>query len=508
MSANKQIAKNLAFNIAVFIINSGISFFLSPYLIKSVGKEAYSFYPLISNIVHYANIVTTAVGSMAGRFITMEIYGGRVKEAESYFNSVLLANWILSLFFSLLTLVGVIYIADILTIPYYLLKDVRWIFALSSIAMIITLNSDLLGIGTYIKNRIDLNSLMRMVAAVVNVLFIIVLFWQCNPSIVYIGIAALASAIVGIFFNMFYKRTLLPELSIRPISSFSLTKMKTLVFSGIWNSVNQLSNVLLTHIDLLITNIFISAAATGDFALVKMAPNLIYTLLALLSGSFIPNFNILYAKKKTEELLHEIKKAMKIVGILICVPIGFLLVFAGEFFQLWVPSVNSNYLFWLSFITVLPMIFGSSINPIFGVFSVTNKLKIPSMVLLIAGVLNTLAIYILLKTTNLGIWSIPIVSAIQQGIRNFFFTPIYASICLKQRIYTFYPTLFKCCLALIVVCLVGLFIKDLLTNVSWFMLIVKAMLLFFLSMLINMYIILNKNERCFIKTKVWGFVRK
>ena len=178
MSANKQIVKNLIFNIGVFIINCSISFFLSPYLIKTVGKEAYSFYPLISNIVQYSNVITTAIGSMAGRFITMELYGGRIKEAESYFNSVLLANLLLSLFFSMLTIVGVIFIAEILTVPDQLLNDVRWIFALSSIAMILSLNSELLGIGTYIKNRIDLNSLMRMFAAIANVVCIVFFFFH------------------------------------------------------------------------------------------------------------------------------------------------------------------------------------------------------------------------------------------------------------------------------------------------------------------------------------------
>lgn len=508
MSANKQIVKNIICNIAVFIINSSITFFLSPYLIRTLGKEAYSFYPLISNIVQYSNIINTAIGSMAGRFITIEIYGDRIKEAEGYFNSVLLSNWILSLFFSVLTLLGVIFISNILSVPDYLLSDVRWIFFLCSISMILLFNSDLFGLGTYVKNRIDLNSMMRMAAAVTNVTFIIFLFSLFSPSIVYIGIAALASALVSIVINFYLKRVLLPELQIKPFKTFSFTKIRLLVTSGIWNSINQLSNVLLTHIDLLITNVFIGAAATGDFALVKMAPNLIYTLLALLSGSFIPNFNILYAQKKTGELLHEIKKSMKIVGILICVPIGFLLIFAGEFFQLWVPSIDSDYLLWLSFITVLPMILGSSINPIFGVFTITNKLKIPSLVLLLAGVMNTLAIFVLLKTTELGIWSIPIVSAFQQGLRNFFFTPIYASVCLKQKLYTFYPTLFKCCLALGIVCVVGIILKELLIHVTWTMLVIKAFLLFVISLFINMYIILNRNERSFIKTKTWGIVRK
>ena len=73
-SNNKQIAKNLIFNSTSFAINFIMSFAFTPYLIRTVGKEAYSFFPLINNMIGYTSIITTAVGSMAGRFITMRIY--------------------------------------------------------------------------------------------------------------------------------------------------------------------------------------------------------------------------------------------------------------------------------------------------------------------------------------------------------------------------------------------------------------------------------------------------
>ena len=74
MSNNKQLVKNSIYSIASFIINLCISFFFTPYLIRVVGKEAYSFFPLVNSIVGYSSIISTAVGGMAGRFVTMRIY--------------------------------------------------------------------------------------------------------------------------------------------------------------------------------------------------------------------------------------------------------------------------------------------------------------------------------------------------------------------------------------------------------------------------------------------------
>ena len=64
MSQNKQVAKNLIFNTVSFGINFAISFLFTPYLIRTVGKEAYSFFPLVNNIIGYSSILTAAEGSM------------------------------------------------------------------------------------------------------------------------------------------------------------------------------------------------------------------------------------------------------------------------------------------------------------------------------------------------------------------------------------------------------------------------------------------------------------
>ena len=55
MGNNAQIAKNIAYSFLSYGINLLISFFLTPYLIKAVGKEAYSFFPLVNDWKVYHN---------------------------------------------------------------------------------------------------------------------------------------------------------------------------------------------------------------------------------------------------------------------------------------------------------------------------------------------------------------------------------------------------------------------------------------------------------------------
>lgn len=432
---------------------------------------------------------------MAGRFITMSYYKRDYKEAQSYFNSVFFSNIVLSAFFAVLTLVGIFILPRILQIPDYLLSDVKWMFGLSGFAMIIGLCFGIMGIGTYLKNRIDLSSMTDLGSHIVSALVIILLFAFFNPTVAYVSVAALSAAVFTMVVNFHWKRRFLPEFSVRPFSDHSLPKIKQLITSGIWNSVNQLSNVLLTQLDLLISNIFISASVTGDYALVKIIPNFMYSFLAVLSGSFTASFNILYAKGELEKLTQELQKAIKIVGYIACLPLGFILVFAKDFFSLWVPSADAGFLAGLSFLTILPMIFGASINPVFGVFTITNKLRVPSLVLLGAGILNTTAIFILLKTTSLGIWAIVIVGAIQHALRNFFFSPTYAAHCLKLKWYTFYANILRCCIGLGITAGVGLLVKQILSGDSWALLIAEGILVVMISGAANLFIVLKRSDR-------------
>ena len=115
MGNGKRLAINMVATIVAFVVNMGISFFLSPYVIEHVGVDAYGFVSLANNFVNYASIITLALNSMAGRFITIAIHKGNKEEANKYFNSVLLAN---------------IIICFVLLI--YVIKDFFWIYFISA----------------------------------------------------------------------------------------------------------------------------------------------------------------------------------------------------------------------------------------------------------------------------------------------------------------------------------------------------------------------------------------
>ena len=53
-----QIVINMLFSVVAFILNIGISFFITPYITKQFGAEAYGFVKLANDFTNYASLVS------------------------------------------------------------------------------------------------------------------------------------------------------------------------------------------------------------------------------------------------------------------------------------------------------------------------------------------------------------------------------------------------------------------------------------------------------------------
>ncbi|MBC2580566.1 lipopolysaccharide biosynthesis protein [Clostridium sp. DJ247] len=491
---NKQLAINMIANIFAFIVNIGINFFFTPYLIRTIGKEAYSFFPLANNFIGYVNIIAVALNSMASRFITIKIHDNDDEGANRYFNSVLMSNTVLALILTLPSMLFVLFINRILQVPIEILRDVQFLFGFVFLGMILSILTSVFGVATFAKNRLDLSSKRSIESNFIRVISLILMFSLLSPSVAYIGIANFIVIIFILITNIYYTKNLLPEVAVDK-KYFDFRAVKELLSSGVWNSVNQLSVVLLTGLDLLIANIFIGVTAAGEYSIVKTVPNFIQQLVGMLVGVFIPQFTILYAQKKHEELLDNINKSIKFMGLIITIPIAFLIIFGDTFFSLWVPGENSSKLYLLSNLTIIPMIVTGSINTIFNVYTVTNKLRIPALVLLTTGIINTAVVFILLKITNLGILAIPITSFIIGLLRNLIFTPIYAARCLEVKWNTFYKAIARGCICALTMTVCCYIFKYSFAINSWIMLLVIGGICSIISLIINMFIVFKKEDR-------------
>lgn len=491
---NRQLAINMIANTISFALNAGISLLLTPYLVNTLGNEAYGFIPLASNFVSYISIFTAALNSMASRYISIEINSGNYCKANKYFNSVLISNIIIGIFLIIPSMIIVFNIDNILNIPLHLIHDVKLTFGFVFLNMIIALMGNVFAVSTFCKNRLELSSTRDIKGNIIRLLVILFLFIFFKPKIYFITVTMLIVTVYTVITNIMLTRQLIPEIYLK-INNFRWYLVKKLISSGIWNSINQLSSVLLNTLDIMIANIFIDAVASGEYAIVKTIPNFIQSFVAMITMIFVPQFTILYAQKNEKELINSINLSIKFMGLIITLPISFLVVFGDVFYSLWTPGQNIPKLQMLSIITILPMIITGSINTIFNVYTVTNKLKIPSLMLLIMGILKVFITILLLIKTDMGTFAIAITSCILSLLRNLIFTPIYAAKCLNLRWNIFYKAIFRGIICSITMIFITSILKKLIVVDNWLLLIGIAIISSLLSLMVNIHIVFDKQER-------------
>ncbi len=439
---------NLLLNIISFAINLAISFLLTPYLIRTVGIEAYGFYPLANSIFSYAQVFTAAFSTMAVRFVMVSVHSGDEDSATKYFNIAVVTNFVIAGVLTLLFSVALIHIEHWLSIPNNLLDDIQSLFITTLLSVTLSIAFDSFGYGTMVRDRMDLLAIRTLVGNIVRVGAIVLLFSLFSANIRYVGVATLISAIFTTSINLYFKHSLLPTPQVN-ISHFDLTKLREVASSGLYSSINRLGIIIRSQLDILLVNLFFSASVMGDFSIAKTIPIIIASFTGTVVAVFVPEFTSLYARHKSQQLLQRIYRSMDIMTILLNVPIGVLIVFAGEFFSLWTPQRNSDFLYTLSILSILQIVVSGSINPLFNIYSVTNRVKLPAIVTLLFALSGSLVMVLLLKITSFGIWIIPLVSIATVVIRDLSFTIPYSAHCLNLPWHTFYPQVLK---GLLVVC--------------------------------------------------------
>lgn len=488
---------NLLANLISFIVQLGISFFLTPYIVGTLSSEAYGFITLANSFPSYAQLVTAALNGMAGRFVSIEIFRKNYDEANRYFSSVVLSNVVLAAVWGIFTIIFVPNINSFLNVPDYLLHDVKILFSIIFVNFGLSLLTNLLGIAVYTENKLYLNSVRSIEALFIKSVLLVVLFVSFEPKVYYIAIGATVELLYNTAYNVYYTRKFLPFIKIKR-AFFQFSKVVVLISSGIWNCISRLGGILNDGLDLLICNLLISSTEMGVLSIAKTIPAMILTIINLIANAFGPDITKNYAVGRLEDVADTIKQSMKVMGALISIPLGGLIGFGDVFFGLWVPGEDAGRLQILSILSIGLLVFTAATSTIYNVYTVTNKLKVSSVVTVIGGAVNTLFVLILLKTTKLGIYAVAGVSSIVGIFRDYLFSIPYAARCLKVKWYTFYPPALKTVLSVgVVICICWIYRYFFFVN-TWIGLIVAALICGFFGFVANLYVVLNRSERLYL----------
>jgi len=495
---------NMAANIFAFLVNLSISFLLTPYIVKRVGIDAYGFVSLGSNFVSYLQMFTIALNSMAGRFIMVRIVQNDKDGANRFFSTLVLSNALIAIVSVIPVSLLLFFLDRIVKIPLDLLVDVRLLWIFIFLNFLIGLVTSVFSVATFSVERLDLTSLREVEANLLKVVSLLLLFLFFTPKVWYIGFASVVFTLYTSITHVYYTKKFLPYIKVKK-KYFDKESVKVLLSSGIWNTINRMGQLMLEGIDLLIANLFIGPVGMGILALSKTLPNIISTLIGVLANVFNPRFTSEYAKGNNDTFVSHVKQSIKIMSVFINIPVCILAVFGGEFFRLWVPGQNAEQLQVLSLIACAGLVFTGGTNTIFGVFTAVNQLKYNSISIIITGVLNTITVLILLKTTSLGLYAIAGISTVFITIKNVVFVIPYAAKLLQQKPLVFHPIIVKSAVSFFIALAIGFGVKYIIHADTWLTLFFAAGITGSVGLGINLIVIIGTRQ---LKETIASFKHK
>ncbi|EAI4415082.1 oligosaccharide flippase family protein [Campylobacter fetus] len=501
-------ALNLIASIVVFSLQMLINFFLTPFILKVLGDEAYGFLGLANSFVNYGYILTLVINSVAGRFVAYEYHRGNLLQASKYYSSVLAVNFIFCIFICVVCSAFILNLKEFINVSEALVDDVKLTMAFYFINFCLGLFNAVLTISAFVKNKLYMISVRNAVSTAIFAFVLVVLFYIFQPMIYYTAISALLASIFVFISAIYITKKLQTGLKFR-LKYFRLNLIKKLISSGTWNSFNMLSHTLINGIDLLLCNIFINAASMGILSVSKAAILIAESFIGTVGATFMPKFIELYSKQSINDLINEVKFCLKTLSFISISPVAVFAVLGSEFYTLWLPfktDYEISFIYNLSLIALMPVIFIAAMQPLLSLNTVTNKLKRPAVANLIMSF--SVVAFQLIFIKDFGLYSIAICASAGYLARIILFDISNAGVNLNQKMSLFYPVFLRNVFVFAVVLVSILLLKDFVEIKGWLSFVLAGTIFLLLGYVISFLIVFNKNEKLLLKLKILAIIYK
>ena len=490
----KHIAVTIIISAAVTVLQCLISLIIAPLVTNKVGVEAYGFVTLAKNFTDYANILMIALNSYATRYITIAYLKKDETAFKKYYSTVFIADVVIGSIILIVGIFFILFVESLINIPAYLIEDVKLLFLLTFISFYLTTISTVFVSAAYVKDRLDVYNLIKVAAYFLQIATLVICFKFLNSKVWFVGLAlALTSAVILIgTYSM--TRRFLPQAKVRT-GDFSKEAFITLTKNGIWNSINSLGNALNSGLDVLITNLMLTVVGMGQISYAKTFSSLVSAFYSVLGTPFQPLLLKHYSDEDYDSLLSVFRESMQCCGLVTNVIFAGFIAVGLDFLNLWIPAQDTQLIYFLSVLALLPAISEGCVYPLYYIYTLTVKNKVPCIITIVGGFVNVVSMYLLIRFTGLGLYAVLITTAVIMNFINLVTNPLYMAHCLKLKRTAFYPQILRNIIACAAAVGAAYVVSKVIPHAdNWFLLGVNACILAIIGVIVQIPIKFKPNE--------------
>lgn len=483
------------------VINTFITLLLVPVISATLGNDAYGFVTLGKSIAQYATMITAALNSFAARYIVVSYHREDYSEANMYFSSTVYGDLILGTGLFAVALVGICFLEKLLVIPADLVTDVKLLFLLVFLNFWLVTVTTAFSASAHIKNRLHIVGVFKALAYVCEAAILIICFRFFPPHVFYVGLGLAAASLILAVTNVGICRRYTPELKVEK-RWFSWGAIRKLVVDGVWTSLNSLGDTLNSGLDLLVCNLMLTPTAMGQLAISKTFYSMFSSVFLLVGQAFEPMYLKSYAEDDTRTLMKDFRVAMKLSGMLSNIVFAGFVALGMAFYKLWIPGEDIAVIYTLTVINNMVTIPGGPMQPLYYIYTLTLKKKVPTFITIGGGLLNIVGMYLLIRYTGLGVYAVVWTTVIIMMLINFITNPLYMAYVLDQPWWTFYPAILRNLVSCGVLVVLFKALSRLYTPTSWLTLILSACVLAVVGGVLHLLIVCSREDWKLLREKV------
>lgn len=336
MSLARTLVRNIASNWTGYAVHVAVAFFLTPYVIHSLGETRYGIWTLVVGVTGYYGLLDLGVASGMTQYLTRYLAANEIdKLNRSASTGFVVLSGIGSLVF-IGSLIIAFSAASLFRIQAASPSEVTLVLAVTGTSVAVQFMFFTYSAVFTAVQRFDLSNLIGISTRILSAGATIICL-EAGYGLVGLSLVVAGTNVLDYLIRWRVAGRLLPAMKISP-KLVSWESFQEVVSFGIWNSVSAGSVRLISYTDALVIAAFMPVAAVAPFAIAANLRSYFEDVFVRAGFVFFPAVTELDAQGNQAGLRQIYLRSSKYI-LLGSILLGSIAMFsAQDFFRLWVGS--------------------------------------------------------------------------------------------------------------------------------------------------------------------------
>lgn len=498
MTNAKQILTNITTNQAIFILNIVVVFYLTPFVIESLGKMYYGAWVLINTVMGYFSILEFGIRPALSRFVAKYRALGDTRKLQSIISTAFILLCATSLLCLIVTLGISLFIDHIFKLEGASIKLVRLTVVTVGIGFSIAIPLQIFGSVLAGIERFDLLNIGSFLELVFRTI-LIVYFLNNNGTIWHIAFSTVFISILRYFLDIYFVKKKIQQIQI-DFTRFDRNLVIELLGYGVFSVIINISLVLIYQTDISIIGIFLGTSYVAIYSIPSTLVHYGRMMIVQCTRIFAPVMTRAFYNKNKSNLMEIYFEATYYVSSFsILIVVGVILL-GKDFILLW---VGREFIQGISvlYLLIIPQIVGLSQQISSQVLFGVNKIGALAVIESCSALMNMVLSLIFVKFFGLN--GVALGTTVPLLITHTFILPVYTCRYLKVDFFSYLKKCYFKNLCLFCILLAGLPIKrHYLIVDSWFIFLLTVVFITIIWCILFVTLILKTEHRKIITDKL------